>query len=150
MKRRLGISAYYKVRMIVWEKCGKDFGFDLIYYKKPKWIWTESGHYQGINVKGAEKEIFLKLSSFWIQMKTQMYMSQLLWIFLLLIFLVQLAKRQEFQNNFSKSLLYHIYITLGITIGILILMVVIARVCLDILFLKIIQNITTSNKFGFW
>ena len=64
MKRRLGISAYYKVRMIVWEKCGKDFGFDLIYYKKPKWIWTESGHYQGINVKGAEKEIFFEIVIF--------------------------------------------------------------------------------------
>ena len=69
-------------------------------------------------------KIILKLLPFWIsneelqeweiQMKTKTNTSQLLrgvtllWIFPLLIFLIQLAERREFQNDFSCSVPYHI------------------------------------------
>ena len=42
--------------------------------------------------------------------------------FLLLIFLVQLAKWQEFQNNFFSSVSYHIHMTGDFTLGGLILL----------------------------
>ena len=70
-------------------------------------------------------------------MKTQMYMSQFIMNFSAFDIPHSIGKKAEIQNNFSYSLT----LSLGITIVISILMVVIARVCLDILFLKIIQNI---------
>ena len=75
-------------------------------------------------IRDGTRKIILKLPPFWtsneelqereIQMKTKTDISQLLrsvtllWIFPLLIFLVQLAERREFQNNFSCSIPYHI------------------------------------------